>query len=40
MLFPFQNKSVYSDSLGCATAALGKPFVVGICSVVVHAPER
>lgn len=40
MLFPLQCKLVYSDSLGCGTATLGKPFVVGICSVVVHTPER
>lgn len=40
MLFPFQGKLVYSDSLGCGTAMLGKPFVVGICSAVGHTPER
>ena len=40
MLFPLQGKLVYSDSLGCGTATLGKPFVVGICSVVLHTAER
>lgn len=39
MLFPLQGKPVYSDSLGCGTATLGKHFVVGICSVSVHTPE-
>lgn len=40
MLFPLQGKLVYSDSLGCGAAILGKLVVMGICSVVVHKPER
>lgn len=40
MLFPLHGKPVYSDSLGCGAATLGKPFVVGICSAVGHTPER
>lgn len=39
MLFPLQGKLVYSDSPGCGTATLGKPFMMGICSVVVHTQE-